>query len=122
MKKIITEGHSPQVTGNCNDQATATKLTNENGLPKVGKIKQAAADFDIPVHALRTWIHTGVLPCVLAGRVYLINYEVLAEFLKGQCLPTTEQSVSEINANYTPKEPKTVARNGKSIKVLPPIV
>ena len=50
-------------------------------IPRVIGVKQAAAEFGIAEHTLRTWIRAGQLPVILCGRKHLINCTVLSRFL-----------------------------------------
>ena len=58
-------------------------------------IAEAAVKFGLAVHALRVWTRSGELPAVCCGRKFLINENVLREFLtKGNNQQAAEQAAS----------------------------
>lgn len=46
-------------------------------------MKQADADTAITANALRRMVISGNIPCIKAGKKYLIDLDVLQEYLKG---------------------------------------
>lgn len=98
-------------------------------IPRVIGIKQAATEFGIAEHAIRTWIRAGQLPVIHCGRKHLINCTVLSRFLSGELLPDTKEheqvqpaAVGADGELYTNAPGKT-ARNikGRIYKIMPPI-
>lgn len=51
-------------------------------LPRMRTIRCAAAELQIPEHALRIWIKEGLIPAVYAGNKALINLDLLIAFLQ----------------------------------------
>lgn len=75
-----------------------------NGLPKVGTINQAAADFSLSPYTIRTWVRSGALPAVHSGRKIFINYGVLAAFLEGSCLQNELEAPTPKHTTYVPEK------------------
>ena len=90
------------------------QYVNASGLPKVGTIAQAAKDFSLPPYSIRTWVKTGAIPAVRSGRKIFINYNVLAAFLEGSCLPHEPEAPTTKYSAYVP------ATSSKGTK-MPPI-
>ena len=78
------------------------QYVNASGLPKVGTIAQAAKDFSLPPYAIRTWVRSGTLPAVRSGRKIFINYNALAAFLEGSCLPHEPEAPTPKHTGYVP--------------------
>ena len=73
-------------------------------IPKMLTVKEAAAEFNLPVTAIREWIGEGALPVVTCGRKHLINASVLSNFLLGTPIsnptPITPVGVSSSGTIY----------------------
>lgn len=55
---------------------------NTKTLPKMRTIKEAAAELNVPVYALRQWVKAGDIPAVYAGKKALLNIDRVIEFLE----------------------------------------
>lgn len=51
--------------------------------PKMMRIKEAAQETGVPVHALRVWIDQGCVHAVRSGSRYYVNLASLISFLNG---------------------------------------
>lgn len=54
-------------------------------------IKEMDADTAITPNALRQMVVSGRVPCIKAGKKYLLDVDVLLEFLKGVPIEKTKQ-------------------------------
>lgn len=61
-------------------------------IPRMRTIRCAAAELQIPEHALRIWIKDGLIPAVYAGNKALINLDLLIAFLQNGGLINGQQS------------------------------
>ena len=52
--------------------------------PRMMRIKQAAQETGVPVHALRVWIDQGSVHAVRSGSRYYVNLVSLIRFLNGE--------------------------------------
>lgn len=52
--------------------------------PRMMRIKQAAQETGVPVHALRVWIDQGSVHAVRSGSRYYVNLASLIKFLNGE--------------------------------------
>lgn len=51
--------------------------------PKMMRIKEAAQEVGVPVHALRVWVSQGSVHAVRSGSRYYVNLASLISFLNG---------------------------------------
>ena len=49
----------------------------------VEELRKQDPDTPVTAYMLRRWIKTGVLPSVKSGNKYLVNMEILDQYLKG---------------------------------------
>ena len=54
----------------------------ENSIKKYSTIAEAASYFDVPEHALRTWVKQGKVPSISIGAKRLINISALGLLLE----------------------------------------
>ena len=60
---------------------------------KMLTIAETATNFGISQYAVRKWVNEGELPAVRIGKKYLLNEQVVENFLKGECAaPSGEKS------------------------------
>lgn len=51
---------------------------------KMLTIAETAANYGISQYAVRKWVNSGSLPAVRIGKKFLINEQVIENFLKGE--------------------------------------
>lgn len=94
-------------------------------IPKVGTIKETAAEFGISECTIRKWIKNGQLPVIKCGHSFLVNFSTFSKFLEGQCQPPviapTQPPVAigmggELYSDDVPSK-----RKGKTINKIKPI-
>ena len=86
-------------------------------IPRVIGVKQAAAEFGIAEHTLRTWIRAGQLPVIQCGRKHLINCTVLSRFLSG-CAPRRKcpwGMTAQDDPRFSSSEPDTLSPRGERV-------
>jgi excisionase family DNA binding protein len=67
-------------------------MRNENQkLPHVDSIRNAAADFGIGEWTIRQWVKQKKFPVVMSGRKILINYDIFTNFLNGGSIETKDE-------------------------------
>ena len=73
-------------------------------IPKVGTIKETAAEFGISECTIRKWIKNGQLPVIKCGHSFLVNFSIFSRFLEGELQPVTVEP---------PQKPVAIGASGE---------
>ena len=72
------------VSGNFKDASDTSKFDPFYEQKRtVTKLKETAAELNVPVYALRQWVKSGEVPAVYSGKKALLNLDLVVKFLNG---------------------------------------